>query len=265
MNTLAQSRSGLPQAWHAGGFKVEQAKADAIIQFAAKVRDWPLLEQAVDLKIEQQREFVRWWDDNVQPNNRPPLTVSGPETVSVDQAASLTSIGKVQVTRWRKKLSEEAKYRAQQILAACRKAGLEPDENHRAEGTGDNQWFTPEQYIEAAREVMGGIDLDPASHPIAQQIVRAARFLTPDDDGLKQEWHGRVWLNPPYSQPLIGQFIDKLIVEMAGGRVTEAILLTHNYTDTAWFHRAEKSAPRRAGKQTVIFLPGVIGAGKWLN
>ena len=114
--------------------------------------------------------------------------------------------------------------------------------NHRAEGTGDNEWFTPPQYIEAARRVMGTIDLDPASNPVAQKIVGADRFYTKYDDGLTQPWAGTVWLNPPYSQPLIGLFVERLAAEFASGRVSSAIMLTHNYTDTAWFHAAEKGA-----------------------
>ena len=46
-------------------FKVKQAKANAIIEFAARVKDWPLLTDAVDAKIEDQAEFVRWWDEKV--------------------------------------------------------------------------------------------------------------------------------------------------------------------------------------------------------
>ncbi len=108
--------------------------------------------------------------------------------------------------------------------------------------TGENEWFTPAQYIEAARLVLEEIDLDPASNEIAQRTIKAAKFFTIKDDGLKQPWAGRVWLNPPYSQPQIGEFVGKLVGEYASRSVTAAILLTHNYTDTAWFHTAERPA-----------------------
>lgn len=109
-------------------------------------------------------------------------------------------------------------------------------------GTGDNEWFTPPQYIAAARQVLGQIDLDPATHPLAQRTVGAKKFFTAADDGLSRDWRGRIWLNPPYVQPLIGQFVDKLLAEIAAGRAKQAILLTHNYTDTTWFHSAESRA-----------------------
>ncbi|SUS04954.1 hypothetical protein DF3PB_160006 [uncultured Defluviicoccus sp.] len=108
----------------------------------------------------------------------------------------------------------------------------------RSHFTGENEWYTPAPYVEAARACLGSIDLDPATAPAAQETIRAARFFTRDDDGLKHEWHGRIWLNPPYAQPDIARFIVKLLAEIAAGRATEAILLTHNYTDTAWFHAA---------------------------
>lgn len=106
------------------------------------------------------------------------------------------------------------------------------------EGTGENEWFTPGEYIKMAREVLGAIDLDPATHPQAQTIVQAEHYFTKEDNGLSQEWHGRVWLNPPYAQPLIAQFVSKMVSERKAGHVTAAIMLTHNYTDTAWFHEA---------------------------
>lgn len=109
-------------------------------------------------------------------------------------------------------------------------------------GTGENEWYTPSEYIEAARDVLGGIDLDPASSDAAQKIVKAKCFFTAELNGLNQGWNGRVWLNPPYAQPLIGEFIHKLANEREAGRIEAAIILTHNYTDTAWFHQAASIA-----------------------
>jgi phage N-6-adenine-methyltransferase len=109
-------------------------------------------------------------------------------------------------------------------------------------GSGDNEWFTPVEHIEAGREVLGGIDLDPASHQAAQEAVRAEEYFTREDNGLEQEWHGRVWLNPPYGREEIGLFVNKLINEIGCGRTTAAIMLTHNYSDTEWFHTAVSAA-----------------------
>jgi phage N-6-adenine-methyltransferase len=225
--------------------RTRQAKADALIDYGAKIRDWPLIEQAVDAKIADQREFVDWWDDTVRPagGDKRSGTISADRALMIaEDAEARTGISHQLVSRWRNRLKDTAKYRDKQILAAYRKAEIEPAENHRAEGTGENEWFTPGKYIEAARTVMGGIDLDPATHLVAQQTVRADAYYTAADNGLVQPWYGRVWLNPPYAQPLVGQFIDRLVSQYADGAVSQAVLLTHNYTDTAWFHQAAASA-----------------------
>jgi phage N-6-adenine-methyltransferase len=108
--------------------------------------------------------------------------------------------------------------------------------------TGNWEWYTPVEYIELARSVMGAIDLDPASTAIAQHTVKAATFHTTADNGLSQEWRGRIWLNPPYSYPEIEQFVDKLVDEIEAAHVAEAIMLTNNASDTAWFHKAVRVA-----------------------
>ncbi|NJM11480.1 MAG: adenine methyltransferase [Synechococcaceae cyanobacterium SM1_2_3] len=99
-----------------------------------------------------------------------------------------------------------------------------------------DDWYTPPPYLEAARKVMRGIDLDPASHDLAQEAVKAAHYFTLENNGLNQPWHGRVWLNPPYSMPAIQQFIYKLLAEYQDGNVEQAICLVNNATDTSWFH-----------------------------
>lgn len=58
-------------------------------------------------------------------------------------------------------------------------------------------------------------------------------WYTPD--GLDKEWSGKVWMNPPYSRDLMPKFAAKVVAEYRAGRATEAIVLTNNATDTAWF------------------------------
>lgn len=222
--------------------KKNQAKIDAVVDFARKIQDWPMMEQAIDEKIADQDEFVRWWAEKVRRPGQGNNAERG--YLSTEVAEAQTGVTQQLVSRWRKRLQDKGKYRDRLVDAAYRKAELRSANNHRAEGTGENEWFTPAKYVDAAREVMGGIDLDPATNPAAQEWIQAGQFFTRADDGLSKEWHGRVWLNPPYSQPEIFQFAEKLVAELSADRVEQAIMLTHNYTDTAWFHLAESIANR---------------------
>ncbi|MBR9682368.1 MAG: hypothetical protein GOV02_01715 [Candidatus Aenigmarchaeota archaeon] len=96
----------------------------------------------------------------------------------------------------------------------------------------ENDWYTPVEIIDSARKVMGSITLDPASSNMAQEVVCAEHYYTKENDGLEQDWFGSVWLNPPYSMPEIGLFINKLVNSSLDG----SIVLTNNSSDTRWFH-----------------------------
>jgi hypothetical protein len=108
--------------------------------------------------------------------------------------------------------------------------------------TGQDEWYTPPEHVERVRGFLGEIDLDPATSRQAQKIVRARRCYTKAEDGLRQHWRGRVFLNSPYSRELMPAFIDKLIREYEDGDVTEAVCLSHNFTDTIWFRRLAEAA-----------------------
>src|SRR5947208_7327512 len=104
-----------------------------------------------------------------------------------------------------------------------------------------NEWYTPAKYIEAAREVMGGIDLDPASCALANETVRATTYHTVESDGLIQPWFGRVWLNPPFTKVQnksgIRIFTNKLVEEYKASNIAQAILLATSDCDASWFHQ----------------------------
>jgi len=97
-----------------------------------------------------------------------------------------------------------------------------------------NEWWTPAPYVESARALMGGIDLDPASCPEANAVIKAKTYFTEADNGLLQPWKGRIWLNPPYSANK--EFAQKMLDEVSKGNVTDAVVLLGAHAiETQWF------------------------------
>ena len=118
-----------------------------------------------------------------------------------------------------------------------------------------NEWYTPARYVDAARDVLGGIDLDPASCPAANETVRATWYFTATDDGLAQPWSGRVWMNPPYGRAQ-ADFVAKLLGHYRAGDVTAAVVLVNAHaTETEWF-RPLWAFPLCFTDHRIDFVPG---------
>jgi hypothetical protein len=121
---------------------INDAKADAVIAWAKRIKDWPTLETAVDTKIDDQAEFVAWWDSSVQSQGRKPRSSF---SLTVEQAEKRTGITQQQISRWRYWLTDIDAYRERLLGAEYKAADLmEPaGTNIRGtQGTGDNEWFT---------------------------------------------------------------------------------------------------------------------------
>ena len=136
------------------------------------------------------------------------------------------------------------------------------------QSSGEFEYYTPKLISCLAREVMGSIDLDPASSCIANENIKAAVYYTKDTNGLAHEWSGRVFMNHPFHRgekpcakkcikdkckkptkakpnrrghciteeiPSNAQWINKLVDSYENGDVDEAIMICFASTSETWY------------------------------
>jgi phage N-6-adenine-methyltransferase len=93
-----------------------------------------------------------------------------------------------------------------------------------------DEWSTPPDVMEEIEMICGGpFTLDPCAR---LETAKAPKFYNKHDDGLKKEWTGRVFVNPPYSR--IGPWVEKAVETKANGHFV--VMLVPAATDTDWFH-----------------------------
>lgn len=90
-------------------------------------------------------------------------------------------------------------------------------------------WLTPPAILDA----LGPFDLDPCAPPV-QPWPTAGATYTEADDGLTQPWFGRVWLNPPYSRPLLGRFMRRMAEHDRGVALIFARTETADFFGSVW-------------------------------
>lgn len=96
--------------------------------------------------------------------------------------------------------------------------------------TGD-EWSTPQDYFDQVAALHGPFDLDACCRP---ETAKALLYYTKKVDGLALDWFGRVWVNPPYSEP--AKWCEKAANEVAIGRAVKVVMLLPAAVDTHWFH-----------------------------
>ena len=115
-----------------------------------------------------------------------------------------------------------------------------------------DEWYTPKYIIDE----LGIFDTDPCA-PIEPIYQTAIRMYNKNHDGLSKNWIGRVWLNPPYSRPLIEQFIKKMADHNDG------IALLFNRCDSKMFQDIifQKATAMKFLKNRIKFIKpdGTIG------
>ena len=87
-------------------------------------------------------------------------------------------------------------------------------------------WETPQELFDKYDAVYH-FETDVCAFP---ENAKCKRFFTPEMDGLKQEWTGVCWCNPPYGRQ-IGKWVEKAVKSSA-----TVVMLLPARTDTKWFH-----------------------------
>lgn len=109
----------------------------------------------------------------------------------------------------------------------------------RTDETSKDDWRTPLHVVDCVRAAFEGtIDLDPCADADPANWIAERNLAGPKSDGgdgLLAAWHGRVFVNPPYST--LRAWMDKLVDEWQRWppTITEAIVLCPSRTETrAW-------------------------------
>jgi len=100
------------------------------------------------------------------------------------------------------------------------------------EGSRTPHWGTPQELFDSLVEEFGEFDLDPCA--LNADVAKCKNFYDEKQDGLTQDWNGRVFINPPYGRA-IKEWMEKLARELLNGNTTFAVALLPMRSDTQWF------------------------------
>jgi hypothetical protein len=138
------------------------------------------------------------------------------------------------------KLAQSLGYQPKPCLEAMLDQLSEGDRFRLSAKLNTNECYTSGKIIAFARNVFGGdIDLDVASNPIANEIIKAKRFYTWKENGLLQPWTGRIWCNPPFRTALIKGFAEKMVKDRSS--YNQGLFLCNVSMNSSWNQLLQKN------------------------
>lgn len=107
----------------------------------------------------------------------------------------------------------------------------QPEGSERPDWWTSDHWATPRGVFAAISRRYGPFDLDACA---TQYTAKCPLWYGEQDNGLEQPWRGRVWVNPPYSNPR--PWIARAVEAVQRGEAERVVMLLPSATDTTWFH-----------------------------
>jgi len=92
------------------------------------------------------------------------------------------------------------------------------------------EWSTPQALFDELDRKYH-FTLDPCA---TLENAKCKRYFTKAEDGLKQDWTGRVFMNPPYGRE-IGKWVRNAYEE-SRAHAQLVVALLPSRTDTSWWH-----------------------------
>jgi hypothetical protein len=108
-------------------------------------------------------------------------------------------------------------------------------------------YFTPTEIVNAAREGMGGIDLDAASHWAANREHKIERYFHAGHSAFDHDWEGRVWLNPPYGDNVA--WWPRAVEMLDSGKVEQLCIIS-----PVWAFTTQVAEPLMARSSAMLLL-----------
>lgn len=115
-----------------------------------------------------------------------------------------------------------------------------------------DNWATPPEFFASIEKEFGKFDLDVCA---SASNAKCKVYFTEKDDGLRQRWSGKIWMNPPYGRT-IGKWMKKAYDSARSGAFVVCLIPAR--TDTSWWHEY-------AARGTVRFIRGRLKFGGHKN